>query len=132
MISIDIVEQIQQMIQLATSLPVYVGSNPPQEAIGVDCDATTVFTGRDIDRAFEMRTAINGKSGDQKLIAQELDNIHSSLTLRKAYPSGDDWQIYAIETTSAPRLLGRESADKTQWLYGSAVVVKYYRKGLKA
>lgn len=131
MISFDIVEKVQEMVGLATSLPVYIGSNPPMEAVGIDCDATTTFTGMDMDRGYEMRTAINGKSGDQSLIASELDKIHASLTLRKAYPSGDDWQIYAIETDSAPRLLGRESADRTQWLYGSSVRVKYYRKGIK-
>jgi hypothetical protein len=129
---LDILEAVRRIAQTATRMSVYIGSNPPAEAIGLDGDASTVFTGKDIDRAYEYRIAINGKSGDQLKIARELENIHKMLTLRGNYPQGDDWQIYGIETQSSPRILGRESADKNQWLYGSSVLVKYYRKGLKA
>ena len=72
----------------------------------------------------------NGKNGDQKTIIRQLDAIHAALTRRKDFPSGEGWQIYAIETVASPRFLGRESNNRFQWLYGSSLLVKINTKGI--
>jgi hypothetical protein len=51
-----------------------------------------------------------------------------ALTRRKDFPHSDTWQIYAIETTASPRLIGRE--QNSQWLYGSSLLIKFNVKGI--
>ena len=66
----------------------------------------------------------------QQTVIQQLDAIHRSLTHRKDFPTGNGWQIYAIETVSSPRFLGRENNNRFQWLYGSSLRVKINTKGI--
>ena len=56
-----------------------------------------------------------------------MDRVHLALTTAKALPFSARWQIYAIETTSAPQLIGRE--ENRNWLYGSSFRVKFYQRG---
>lgn len=75
-----------------------------------------------------MNVVCNGKNVDQQTVIGQLDAIHHSLTRRKDFPAGNSWQVYAIETVSSPRLLGRE--QNSQWLYGSSLTVKFNVKGI--
>ena len=69
----------------------------------------------------------NGKGEDQQAVADAMDRVHLALTTAKALPFSARWQIYAIETTSAPQLIGRE--ENRNWLYGSSFRVKFYQRG---
>lgn len=84
----------------------------------------TVF----LDRASEQRISVvlNGKHADQRTVSDVLGDIHAALTRRAAYPSGNLWQITAVETVSLPGYIGRE--DDGQWLYGSSLRIKFYFK----
>jgi hypothetical protein len=53
------------------------------------------------------------------------------LTLRKDFPHANNWQIFSIDTTASPRLIGVEEAERTRYIYGSSVVVKFYAMGMK-
>ena len=125
-----VLEAVRELAHSFTQIPVYIGANPPKESIGIDGEAGTQATGLNFGKLFEYRMTVNGKSGDQKKILTALEDIHYGLTIRKDYPHGDRWQIYAIETTSSPRLIGREQAQTNEWVYGSTIIVKYYMKGL--
>ncbi len=83
----------------------------------------------DLNSAQRLPILFNGKSADMKKLAAEMDAVHTALTTSKCLPYAQDWQIYAINTTSAPNLIGRE--ENRNWIYGSGFVIKYYAKGEK-
>ena len=56
-----------------------------------------------------------------------MEAVHRALTTAHVLPHTDHWQVYAIETTSAPQLIGRE--ENLNWIYGSSFRVKFYAKG---
>ena len=70
---------------------------------------------------------INGKHKNMKTLSDTLNNIHSSLTRRRVYPSGEGWQIADIKTATLPRIIGRE--ENNEWLMASSLSVKFYQKG---
>ena len=70
---------------------------------------------------------INGKHKNMKTLSDALNNIHSSLTRRRVYPSGEGWQIADIKTATLPRIIGRE--ENNEWLMASGLSVEFYWRG---
>lgn len=70
---------------------------------------------------------INGKHKNMKTLSDTLNNIHSSLTRRRVYPSGEGWQIADIKTATLPRIIGRE--NNNEWLMASGLSVEFYWRG---
>jgi hypothetical protein len=127
----SILDAIVDMAKEQATMKVVVGSNPPKESIAITGFASADATLRDKDTLQTYDITINGKSGDQEQVLADLSKIHKSLTLRRDFPHSELWQIYSIETTASPRLLGVEEAERTRYLYGSSIVVKFYALGLK-
>lgn len=127
----DILDAIVQMVQDNTSFPVVIGSNPTKESIAVTGFSTADVTCLDRDTMQTYGITVNGKSGDQEKLLSELSIIHRKLTLRKDFPHATNWQIYSIDTVASPRLIGVEDAERTKYIYGSSMTVKFYALGMK-
>ena len=127
----EILDAIVKMVKMNTSLTVVVGGNPTKESIAVTgfSSADVTYLDRDTSQTYDI--TINGKSGDQALLFEELSAIHRALTLRKSFPHERDWQIISIDTTASPRLIGIEDAERTRYIYGSSITVKFYALGMK-
>ena len=126
----EILQAVIDMAEQAAGVSVVLGSNPPTNGIAMTGSASPQSIMLDIGSNDRMTVLCNGKNGDQKTIIRQLDAIHAALTRRKDFPSGEGWQIYAIETVASPRFLGRESNNRFQWLYGSSLLVKINTKGI--
>ena len=124
----EVLQAVIDMAVLATGVPVVVGSMPPDNGIAMSGSSSSYPIMLDIGSNETMNVVCNGKNTSQQAIINQLDLIHQFLTRRKDYPTGNGWQIYAIETVSSPRLLGRE--QNSQWLYGSSLAVKFNVKGI--
>lgn len=127
----SILDAIAEMVQGQTSYPVIVGSNPTKESIAVTGFATPETENLDMDTLQSYDVTINGKSGDQEHIFADLSRVHKKLALRRDFPHDENWQIYSIETTASPRLIGQEEAERTRYIYGSSLKVKFYALGLR-
>lgn len=127
----SILDAIAEMVQGQTSYPVIVGSNPTKESIAVTGFATPEIENLDKDTLQSYDVTINGKSGDQEHIFTDLSRVHKKLSLRRDFPHDENWQIYSIETTASPRLIGQEEAERTRYIYGSSLKVKFYALGLR-
>ena len=127
----DILEAIYTMVKANTSFTVVIGSNPTKESIAVTGFSTADVANLDRDSLQTYDITINGKSGDQQAILSELSHIHRKLTLRKDFPHSNSWQIYTIDTSASPRLIGVEEAERTKFIYGSSITVKFYALGMK-
>lgn len=127
----EIIDALLKMVKLYTSYTVVLGSNPTKESIAITGfgNPTTIY--RDKDTNQELVLTVNGKSADQQKLLTELTNLHRKLTIRKDYPQGQNWHIYSIETVASPRLVAIEAADRSKWIYGSSIKVKFYQLGLK-
>lgn len=68
----------------------------------------------------------NGKHTDQQTVSEALNVIHAALTRATSYPTGTGWQILNITTSALPSCI--EKQDNGQFLYGSALTIKYYDK----
>ena len=126
----EILQAVIDMAEQAAGAPIVLGSNPPHDGIAMTGNSSPQTIFLDIGSDERMTVLCNGKNGDQKTIIRQLDAIHAALTRRKDFPSGEGWQIYAIETVASPRFLGRESNNRFQWLYGSSLLVKINTKGI--
>ena len=126
----EILQAVIDMAEEAVGVPIVTGSNPPQNGLAMIGTSASTSIFLDIGSDERMSVLCNGKNGNQQTIIQQLDTIHANLTRRKDFPSGDGWQIYSIETVASPRLIGRESNDRFQWLYGSSLLVKINTKGI--
>ena len=69
---------------------------------------------------------INGKHTNLFTLSEDLNQIHEALTMRREYPSGDDWKIVDITTLTEPQKIGRE--DNNAWLMASALNIKIETK----
>lgn len=125
----EIIDALQQIAQSLVNAPVVIGSMPPLNGYAV-CAAggRPVETFRNLTANMDIPVLFNGKGADQQMLAQSMDAVHLCLTTSKNLPYTDKWQIYAIETTSAPNLVGRE--ENQNWVYGSSFNVKLYLKGV--
>lgn len=126
----EILQAVIDMAEQAAGVHIFLGSNPPRDGIAMTGNASSASIYLDIGSDERMTVLCNGKNGDQKTVIRQLDAIHAALTRRKDFPSGNGWQIYAIETVASPRYLGRESNNRFQWLYGSSLLVKINTKGI--
>lgn len=123
----EILESLQMMIAEIVSLPVVIGSMPPDNgyAVGMGSGApTSIF--RTLSSAEELPVVFNGKGEDQKKIASEMDRVHHLLTTSKYLPFTERWQVYAIVTSSSPNLISRE--QNKNWVYGSSLRISFYAK----
>lgn len=126
----EILQAIIDMAESACGVSIVTGSNPPKDGIAMTGQAAPTSIMLDIGSNERMNVICNGKNGNQRTVIQQLDAIHRSLTRRKDFPTGTDWQVYAIETVASPRLIGRELNPQAQWLYGSSLLVKFNVKGI--
>ena len=126
----EIIIAMQQMIQNTTSKPVMVGSVPPLEGYAVGMvSGAPIETFRTLTTNESFPVLFNGKSADQNSVAADMEKVHRLLTTSKILPFTGEWQVYAIETTASPSLIGRE--ENRNWVYGSSFRVKYYQKGVE-
>ena len=126
----EIIIAMQQMIQNIISKPVVVGSVPPLEGYAVGMvSGAPIETFRTLSTNESFPVLFNGKSADQNSVAADMEKVHRILTTSKILPFTGEWQVYAIETTASPSLIGRE--ENRNWVYGSSFRVKYYQKGVE-
>ena len=123
----EVLQAVIDMAQAAAGATVVLGSLPPDNGLAMTGNASSYPIFLDIGSNEQMNVVCNGKNTQQQAVISQLEAIHASLTRRKDFPSTDTWQIYAIETTASPRLIGRE--QNSQWLYGSSLLVKFNVKG---
>jgi hypothetical protein len=124
----EILQAIINMAEEAAGVSIVTGSMPPDNGIAMTGQAAPQTIMLDIGSNERMSIVCNGKNRDQQTAIDQLDAIHRSLTRRKDFPTGSDWQVYAIETVASPRLLGRE--QNSEWLYASSLLVKINTKGI--
>lgn len=118
----DILQAVIGMAESAAGVKILVGSMPPDDGIAMTGNGYNQDVYLDIGTDERINVVCNAKSTNQRQVIQWLDAIHSSLTRRKDWPAGDNWQVYDIRTVASPHLIGRE--DNSQWLYGSSLVVR--------
>ena len=128
----DLLQAVINMAESAAGVPIVTGSLPPDNGIAMTGDAASYPIFLDIGSNERLNVLCNGKNADQQTVIRQLDAIHAALTRRKNFPTGNDWQIYAIETVSSPRLIGREQNPQAQWIYGSSLLVKINVKGIES
>lgn len=125
----EIIIAMQQMIWNIISKPVVIGSVPPLEGYAVGMvSGAPIETFRTLSTNESFPVLFNGKSADQNSVAADMEKVHRLLTTSKILPFTGEWQVYAIETTASPSLIGRE--ENRNWVYGSSFRVKYYQKGV--
>lgn len=123
----EIIIAIQQMIQGIVGGNVVAGSIPPLNGYAVGAvGGSPIETFRPLTSNESLLVLFNGKASNQQLLMQDMEKVHHILTTSKALPYSENWQIYAIETTSAPNLIGRE--QNKNWIYGSSFRVKFFSK----
>lgn len=124
----EILTAMQRMIEALTGGTVVIGSLPPLNGFAVSfaggAPRSTFRTLINSDQ--ELMVQFTGKSANQQQLASAMDAAHWALTTSPALPFSDGWQIYAIETTSAPALIGRE--QNINYIYGSSFRVKFYAR----
>ncbi len=124
----EVLQAVINMAETAAGISIVTGSIPPDNGVAMSGSGGSFPVFLDIGSNERMNVLCNGKNTDQASVIGTLDAIHAALTRRKDFPCGEKWQIYAIETTASPRLIGREA--NSQWLYGSSLTVKFNVKGI--
>lgn len=97
---------------------------------GIVCEIGPSFVGElymDKNTFVPLDLTINGKHKNLKTLSDRINNIHSALTRRRVYPSGEGWQITDIKTESLPQIIGRE--ENNEWLMASGLTVEFYWRG---
>lgn len=126
----NVLTALQQMIGALVTYPVVIGSIPPVNGFAVSfVGGAPAETFRTLNKTIPLPVLFNGKGEDQQDIANQMNAVHEALTTAKNLPFSDDWQIYAITTTSYPNLIGRE--ENKNWVYGSSFSIDYYSKGVE-
>lgn len=98
--------------------------------IGITCEvgpSSALETYLSKDTLVPLDVTINGKHPNLKTLSDALNRIHSSLTRRTAYPSGNGWQITDITNNTLPQRIGRE--ENNEWLMASSLSVIFYQTG---
>ena len=98
--------------------------------IGITCEvgpSSARETYLSKDTLVPLDVTINGKHPNLKTLSDALNRIHSSLTRRTAYPSGNGWQITDITNNTLPQRIGRE--ENHEWLMASSLSVIFYQTG---
>lgn len=123
----EILTAMQQMIAALTGGTVVIGSLPPLSGYAVSLAGgmpRATFWQLTSDQNLPIQ--FTGKSADQQQLAASMEMVHKVLTTAKTLPFADSWQIYAVETTSAPQLIGRE--QNINYIYGSSFRVKFFAR----
>lgn len=123
----EILTAFKKMVEALTGKAVVIGSLPPLNGFAVS------FAGGFPRAAFwpltsdqDLPIQFTGKGANQQELSALMDIVHMSLTTAQNLPFAEDWQIYAIETTSAPQLIGRE--ENQNYIYGSSFRIKFYAR----
>ena len=124
----EILQAVIGMASAAAGVPVVTGSMPPDDGIAMTGSSAPASIFLDVGSDERMTVVCNGKHREQETVIRRLNAIHSALTRRRDFPSGSNWQIYAIESISSPRLLGRE--QNSMWLYASSLLIRINTKGI--
>lgn len=77
-----------------------------------------------------LSVVMNGKHSSMETLSDAMNTIHSALTRTTIYPedpAGNRWQITDIQTTTFPRVVGRE--DNNDWLMASVLSVTFFWRG---
>ena len=123
----EIIESVQKMVQSITGKRVVIGSVPPLDGYAVSmAGGSPIGTFRPLTTNESFPVLFNGKGEDLHTVMADMERVHHVLTTSKALPYAEDWQIYAIETTAAPSVIGRE--ENRNWVLGSSLRVKFYNK----
>ena len=130
MIYEEVLNAVIGMAETATGENIVIGSNPPLGKIAMTGFSAPSSIFLDIGSNERMPVSVNGKSSSQEEVSGWLNTIHETLTRRKDFPTGESWQIYAIETIASPRLIGKEANPRASWIYGSTLLVKFNTKGI--
>jgi hypothetical protein len=69
---------------------------------------------------------INAKDGNLQRLSEGMNMIHQCLTMLKAYPENEQWEIVDITTLTEPQVIGRE--ENNEWLMASSLGIKVYTK----
>ena len=77
----------------------------------------------DKNRYIILDLTLNGKNGNLQTLSDTMNMIHEALTMKKEYPSGNDWKIVDIGTITEPQVIGRDSG---MWLMASSLSVKVF------
>ena len=107
--------------------PIRIGSLPADNGIAMHIvigSPDTTFQSK--SSVQEIQCAIYAKNFDAEKASNALNDIHQALTQTKTYPQTNDYQIVNIITTESPNYLDRE--DNGQWLYSSAVSIRFFFK----
>lgn len=124
----DVLNAIIAAAQQLTTMKIFKGPMPADESIAIDIGAggpDRIMLNRSTLESLSI--VINGKSQQMVTVRGALDAIHQGLSRTAQYEDNDNFQIYSVETTSAPSYAGREPND--QWLFVSSMRVKFYNKG---
>ncbi len=119
------------VIELAQNLlletKIRIGPMPQKNGVGIDvASAPHLTTFSDKSTIVELTIALNAKNENQKIASEWIGVIQEGLSARRSYPSTEVFQILNIETGNGASYLGREADG--QWLYGSSLKVRYYKK----
>lgn len=75
---------------------------------------------------YTLNLVLNGKHHSQATVIDALCSIHEYLNHLLTYPTGTNWAVTAIRTTSSPGYVDREGdGSDLQWLYGSSIEINY-------
>ena len=100
---------------------------------GLTCESgpsRTRNTYMDKNSYVPLSIVMNGKHPNMQTLSDAMNKIHSALTRATAYPedpAGNSWQITDIQTTTFPRVVGRE--DNNDWLMASVLSVTFFWRG---
>ena len=97
---------------------------------GITCEvgpSTARETYLSKDRLYPLDVTINGKHANLKTLSDAMNSIHSNLTRKTEYPSGNGWQITDITDATLPQRIGRE--ENNEWLMASSLSVIFYQDG---
>lgn len=125
----EVLSAVQQMVAAITGATVVIGSLPPLEGYAVSiAGGAPMGTFWPLTSNEELPIQFTGKSADQQQLAAVMGDVHKALTTAPvgALPSASGWQAYAIQTASAPSLIGRE--QNINYIYGSTFRVKFYAR----
>lgn len=124
----QILQSVADMLGALLSAPVVIGPIPPLGGYTVDFEGgAPIEIFRSLTSNEELPIVFNGKSENQQDLAVSMNTAHVALTTSSALPFAETWQIYAIETTAAPRLVARE--QNKNYIYGSSFRIKFFAKG---
>lgn len=125
----EVLSAVQQMVAAITGATVAIGSLPPLEGYAVSiAGGAPMGTFWPLTSNEELPIQFTGKSADQQQLAAAMESVHKALATAPvgALPSAPGWQVYAIQTASAPSLIGRE--QNINYIYGSTLRVKFYAR----